>query len=113
MISVMVAKWVGDAFGKDGIYALWIAMRRYPWLPPVEYRDKGETADQFMTPTRTLVMIENGISLEEIGEPAQSVFKADLRRAWDRSIGEDLGIPRIPSGAEEQAGRICRTGKCA
>ncbi|OBZ72186.1 H(+)/Cl(-) exchange transporter 3 [Grifola frondosa] len=42
MISVMVSKWVGDAFGEDGIYAIWIAMRQYPWLPPREYRDNGE-----------------------------------------------------------------------
>ncbi|KAI0316004.1 chloride channel [Amylostereum chailletii] len=66
MISVMVAKWVGDAFGKEGIYSIWIAMRRYPWLPPVEYHDKGESAGQFMTQTSNIVVVENRTSLEEL-----------------------------------------------
>jgi chloride channel 3/4/5 len=67
MISVMTAKWVGDALGKDGIYTVWIAMRRYPWLPPVDYRDKGETAAQVMTPIEKLVVIEDGCTLRELG----------------------------------------------
>ncbi|KAI5124285.1 hypothetical protein M0805_005132 [Coniferiporia weirii] len=57
MISVMVSKWVGDAFGKEGIYSRWIALRRYPWLPYVEYRDSGETAANVMVPFERLVTI--------------------------------------------------------
>lgn len=67
MISVMTAKWVGDAFGKDGIYSVWIAMRKYPWLPPVDYRDRGETAAQVMTPIERLIVIEDGCTLRELG----------------------------------------------
>ncbi|KAJ6561232.1 Cl-channel protein [Mycena vulgaris] len=60
MISVMVSKWVGDAFGKDGgIYAVWIAMRGYPWLPPIDFHDKGETGAQLMRPLERLVVIED------------------------------------------------------
>ncbi|KDQ61345.1 hypothetical protein JAAARDRAFT_149999 [Jaapia argillacea MUCL 33604] len=59
MISVMVSKWVGDAFGKGGIYSAWIAMKRYPWLPSVEYRDKGETAAHVMRPVEELVLIDS------------------------------------------------------
>ncbi|KAJ7132162.1 Cl-channel protein [Mycena epipterygia] len=60
MISVMASKWVGDAFGKDGgIYAVWIAMRGYPWLPPIDFRDKGETGAQLMRPLANLVVIED------------------------------------------------------
>ena len=60
MISVMTAKWVGDAFGKDGgIYAVWIAMRGYPWLPPTNFRDNGETGTQLMQPLERLVVIED------------------------------------------------------
>jgi len=66
MISVMTAKWVGDAFGKDGIYAVWIAMKKYPWLPPVDYRDKGEMAAKVMTPINRLVAIEDGCTLGEL-----------------------------------------------
>jgi len=60
MICVMTSKWVGDALGKDGIYSVWIAMRRYPWLPPVDYHDKGETGAHLMKPLERLVVIEDG-----------------------------------------------------
>jgi chloride channel 3/4/5 len=56
----MTSKWVGDALGKDGIYSVWIAMRRYPWLPPVDYHDKGETGAHLMKPLERLVVIEDG-----------------------------------------------------
>ncbi|EJD07614.1 Cl-channel protein [Fomitiporia mediterranea MF3/22] len=58
MISVMVAKWVGDAFGKEGIYTRWIALRQYPWLSSVEYRDKGESAGNVMIPIERLATID-------------------------------------------------------
>ena len=63
MISVMVSKWVGDAMGKEGIYAVWIAMRQYPWLPPGEYRDKGQTAAQIMKPAENLVIIQDDLKM--------------------------------------------------
>ncbi|KAK2463643.1 hypothetical protein APHAL10511_004394 [Amanita phalloides] len=59
MISVMTSKWVGDAFGKDGIYAVWIAMRRYPWLPPADYHDNGETGARLMKPFSELEVIQD------------------------------------------------------
>ena len=57
MISVMVSKWVADAFGKDGIYSAWIAMRQYPWLPAREFRDQGQTAAQVMKSAANLVVV--------------------------------------------------------
>ncbi|KAH8111035.1 Cl-channel protein [Phellopilus nigrolimitatus] len=57
MISVMVSKWVGDAFGREGIYTTWIALRQYPWLPYIEYRDNGETAANIMVPSERLITI--------------------------------------------------------
>ncbi|KAF9269075.1 Cl-channel protein [Marasmius fiardii PR-910] len=69
MISVMTAKWVGDALGRDGIYTVWIAMRGYPWLPPVDYHDQGESAAGIMKPVDQLVVIEDGeSSLEELDD---------------------------------------------
>jgi hypothetical protein len=62
MISVMTSKWVGDAFGKDGIYAVWIAMRRYPWVPMADYHDRGETGALLMTPFSELVVIQDEAS---------------------------------------------------
>lgn len=35
-------------------------MRRYPWLPPVDYHDQGETGAHIMTPLDRLVVIEDG-----------------------------------------------------
>lgn len=68
MIAVMVAKWIADAFGKEGIYGTWIAMRRYPWLAPMEYKDKGEVAGEFMIPVSNLVVIRSGIdTLKDLG----------------------------------------------
>ena len=63
MISVVVSKWVGDALGKEGIYAVWIAMRQYPWLPPGEYRDNGQTAAQIMKPAEHLVVIQDDLQM--------------------------------------------------
>lgn len=59
MICVMTAKWVGDAMGKDGIYSVWIAMRHYPWLPPADYRDTGETGANIMKSMDQLVVIND------------------------------------------------------
>jgi chloride channel 3/4/5 len=60
MVSVMTAKWVGEAFGKEGIYPQWIALRNYPWMPQQEYRDKDErlTTESVMCPVSQLVVIE-------------------------------------------------------
>lgn len=67
MISVMVSKWVGDAFGKEGIYSRWIALRRYPWLPYTDYRDKGETAASIMVPFDKLITIKpHGCTIQEL-----------------------------------------------
>jgi chloride channel 3/4/5 len=58
-LAVMTAKWVGDGLGKDGIYSVWIAMRRYPWLPPLDYHDRGETGAHIMKPFDRLIVIED------------------------------------------------------
>ncbi|KAK3401060.1 chloride channel [Sordaria brevicollis] len=34
MISVMISKWVGDAFARRGIYESWIHFNSYPYLDP-------------------------------------------------------------------------------
>lgn len=64
----MTSKWVGDAMGNDGIYSVWIAMRKYPWLPPVHYHDKGETGANIMKPVETLVVIQDEqVSIADLG----------------------------------------------
>jgi len=72
MICVMTSKWVGDAMGKDGIYSVWIAMRNYPWLPPVDYHDKGETGADIMKPLERLVVIDDEqLSIRDLGMPKE------------------------------------------
>ena len=72
MLSVMVSKWVGDAFGKEGFYASWIALRKYPWLPPAEYKDKGETAANVMVPAEKLVLVKANCTIEELGKSIET-----------------------------------------
>jgi chloride channel 3/4/5 len=67
MISVMLSKWVGDAFGKEGIYARWIALRAYPWLQPGEHRDEGEIAGSRMRRVGDCVcLVEGAHTLKEL-----------------------------------------------
>lgn len=66
MISVMISKWVADALGPDGIYASWIALCRYPWLAPIEFRDNGEIAADAMTPVNNLIVLQEGSPLSEL-----------------------------------------------
>ncbi|KAJ3885867.1 Cl-channel protein [Lentinula edodes] len=60
MVGVMTAKWVGDALGEDGIYNVWISMRQYPFIPPVDYNDKGRIAADAMRPFGMLTKIQEG-----------------------------------------------------
>ena len=76
MICVMTSKWVGDAMGKDGIYSVWIAMRRYPWLPPVDYRDRGETGANLLKPLSQVVVIEDGVTT--VGELKRLLAKHEF-----------------------------------
>ncbi|KAI9706802.1 MAG: hypothetical protein M1820_004773 [Bogoriella megaspora] len=59
MIAVMISKWVGDAFGKRGIYETWIHFKEYPFI---DNRDEVSTvpdvpASQIMTRVEDLVII--------------------------------------------------------
>ncbi|KAK3634054.1 chloride channel [Elasticomyces elasticus] len=58
MIAVMLSKWVGDAFGKKGIYESWIAFQGYPFI---DNKDDAPVADvpvsQIMTRMEDLVCI--------------------------------------------------------
>lgn len=72
MITVTISKTVADALSSQdgGIYAVWIAMRSYTWLPPVSYKDKksGQTGEVLMRPVTRLVTVEDGVcSLRALG----------------------------------------------
>lgn len=58
MIAVMISKWVGDAFGKRGIYETWIHFNEYPFL---DNRDDSPVPDvpvsQIMTQVEDLAVL--------------------------------------------------------
>ena len=98
MISVMVSKWVADAFGQDGIYASWSALRRYPWLAPFEFRDNGEIAADAMTPVNNLIVLHDGSPLGELSKYRTSRWRiAALTRIVNRKITGNVGVPRFSS----------------
>lgn len=68
MIAVMLSKWVGDAFGKRGIYESWIHFNEYPFL---NNRDDSPIPDvpvaEIMTGTDELITITGaGHTLETL-----------------------------------------------
>lgn len=70
MVAVMISKWVGDAFGKRGIYESWIHFNGYPFL---DNKDDTPVPDvpvaQMMTRFDDLVCITaTGHSVESLRE---------------------------------------------
>src|SRR5438045_3716283 len=70
MVAVMVSKWVGDAFGKRGIYESWIHFNEYPFL---DNRDEVPIPDvpvsQIMTRIEDLVVITaTGHTIQSLNE---------------------------------------------
>jgi chloride channel 3/4/5 len=68
MIAVMVSKWVGDAFGRRGIYESWIHFKEYPFL---DNNDDTPAPDvpvsQIMTQTHDLsVLTATGHTIQSI-----------------------------------------------
>ena len=68
MIAVMISKWVGDAFGKRGIYESWIHFNEYPFL---DHRDDALIPD---VPTSDLMTpIEDLATLASAGQTIQKI----------------------------------------
>ena len=68
MIAVMISKWVGDAFGRRGIYETWIHFNEYPFL---DNRDESTVPDvpvsQIMTQRQDLsVLTATGHTIQSI-----------------------------------------------
>ncbi|CAG8509155.1 39_t:CDS:2 [Acaulospora colombiana] len=71
----MVSKWVGDAFGKEGIYDGWIRINEYPFLDSKEEYVYNTLASDVMTFVEDLVIITaTGHTLDGLGRVA--TFKA-------------------------------------
>jgi len=66
MLAVMSSKFVGDYFGK-GVYDTWIALHGYPYLPPSDFRDDGETVSSVMVPARQVITVNGrSVTLSEL-----------------------------------------------
>ncbi|KDE05331.1 hypothetical protein MVLG_04247 [Microbotryum lychnidis-dioicae p1A1 Lamole] len=68
MLAVMVAKFTGDFFSKDGIYETWIILRNYPFLNnKVEYRQDTITARDVMTQIQNIVYVsDEGWTIDQL-----------------------------------------------
>ena len=68
MIAVMISKWIGDAFGKRGIYESWIHFNQYPFLDNHDDSPLPEVpVSQIMTAFDDLVVLTaTGHTLESI-----------------------------------------------
>jgi chloride channel 3/4/5 len=66
--TVMISKWVGDAFDKEGIYDGWIRINEYPFLDTKEEYVYNTLASQVMTRVEELVVITaTGHTLDSLG----------------------------------------------
>lgn len=68
MIAVMISKWVGDAFGKRGIYETWIQFNEYPFL---DNRDESAIPD--VPVSQIMTQIEDLAVLTATGHTLQSI----------------------------------------
>lgn len=68
MVTLMVAKLVGDAFGHGGIAEHLIRMNNYPFLDPREDMILGVTAGEVMTRVGSIVSFTNrGMCIADVG----------------------------------------------
>ena len=68
MIAVMISKWVGDAFGKRGIYESWIHFNEYPFL---DNKDDSPIPD--VTVSQIMTQLEDLVVLTATGHTLQSL----------------------------------------
>ena len=68
MIAVMISKWIGDAFGKRGIYETWIHFKEYPFL---DNRDESAVPD--VSVSQIMTQVEDLAVLTATGHTLQSI----------------------------------------
>jgi chloride channel 3/4/5 len=73
MIAVMISKWVGDAFGKRGIYESWIRFKEYPFLDNRDDPVPDVLVSEIMTRIEDLVVItETGHTVDSLTDILRS-----------------------------------------
>lgn len=77
MIAVMISKWVGDAFGKRGIYETWIHFNEYPFL---ENKDDSTVPD--VPASQIMTQVEDLACLTATGHTLQSIHEILLAHPY-------------------------------
>ncbi|KAL8940039.1 MAG: hypothetical protein Q9211_002470 [Gyalolechia sp. 1 TL-2023] len=98
MIAVMISKWVGDAFGKRGIYETWIHFNEYPFL---ENRDDSAIPD--VPVSNIMTQVEDMAILTATGHTLQSIHEFLMSKPY-------RGFPVVSDAATKiLLGYISRT----
>ncbi|XP_077984482.1 H(+)/Cl(-) exchange transporter 3-like isoform X2 [Glandiceps talaboti] len=104
MAAVMTAKWVGDAFGREGIYDGHIYLNGYPYLDSKREFVHSTIASDVMRPRRAdpplSVITQDGMTVEEIehllGENTYNSYPVVVSKESQRLAGlvlrKDLNI---------------------
>ena len=77
MIAVMISKWVGDAFGRRGIYETWIQFKEYPFL---DNKDDSPVPD--VPVSQIMTQIEDIAVLNATGYTLQSIHDILLTQPY-------------------------------
>lgn len=95
MAAVMTSKWVGDAFGREGIYEAHIRLNGYPFLDAKEEFTHTTLAREVMRPRRSdpplAVLTQDDMSVEElqatINETSYNGFPVIVSKESQRLVG--------------------------
>ena len=75
MITVMVANWIGNGFGKCGIYDGLIQLNGYPFLDTKEEYDHNANASMVMTPVADIQVISaTSHTVDTLGKPLRFMY---------------------------------------
>lgn len=95
MAAVMTSKWVGDAFGREGIYEAHIRLNGYPFLDAKEEFTHTTLAREVMRPRRSdpplAVLTQDDMTLAElqaiISETSYNGFPVIVSKESQRLVG--------------------------
>lgn len=95
MAAVMTSKWVGDAFGREGIYEAHIRLNGYPFLDSKEEFTHTTLAREVMRPRRIdpplAVLTQDDLTVEElqgvINETSYNGFPVIVSKESQRLVG--------------------------
>ncbi|EPY83607.1 chloride channel 3 isoform 1 [Camelus ferus] len=123
MAAVMTSKWVGDAFGREGIYEAHIRLNGYPFLDAKEEFTHTTLAADVMRPRRSdpplAVLTQDNMTVDDIenliNETSYNGFPVITSRESQRLVGfalrRDLTIA-IESARKKQEGIVGSSRVC-